>query len=259
MHFNSLLSLYQQMLPKIKNTVQIILMVFVLSGCKSNNHTYDNYESELLKIERVNENVFKHISYLDTKSYGKYPCNGMVYFNGNEAIIFDTPTNNKATTELINWIGKKDIKAVVVTHFHVDCLGGLQKFHSNKIKSYATNKTIELAKEDNQTLPQNSFDQRLEFTIGNEIVIAEFFGQGHTKDNIIGYVPSEKTMFGGCLIKKLNAEKGNLTDANIADWPKTVEKIKRELPGIEIIIPGHGKSGGVELLDYTIGLFTNNQ
>ena len=28
------------------------------------------------------------------------------------------------------------------------------------------------------------------------------------------------------------------------DWPKTIEKIKREISGIKIIIPGHGKSGG---------------
>ncbi len=242
----------------MRNIVQITLIAIILIGCKPNKTIYENYESEVLKVERVNENTFIHTSYLDTKSYGNYPCNGMVYVKGNEAIIFDTPTNNKATTELLNWIGKKNIKAVIVTHFHIDCLGGLEVVHSNKIKSYATNKTIELAKEDNQTLPQNSFDKKIEFNIGDEQVFAEYFGQGHTKDNIVGYVPNEKTIFGGCLIKKLNAPKGNLKDANTRDWPKTVKKIKREIPEIEIVIPGHGNSGGIELLDYTIDLFEEN-
>lgn len=242
----------------MKNLLQITLISFILICCKPNKQVYENYESELLKVERVNKNTFMHISYLDTKSYGKYPCNGMVYINGNEAIIFDTPTNNKATSELLNWIGKKDIKAVIVTHFHIDCLGGLEVVHSKGIKSYATNKTIQLAKEDNQILPQNNFDEKIEFNVGDELVYAQFFGQGHTKDNIVGYVPSEKTMFGGCLIKKLNAPKGNLKDANTESWSKTVEKVKREIPELEIVIPGHGKSGGMELLDYTIELFKEN-
>lgn len=31
-------------------------------------------------------------------------------------------------------------------------------------------------------------------------------------------------MFGGCLIKELDAGKGYLGDANVADWSSTVEK-----------------------------------
>jgi len=239
----------------MRSLLLIILSIFILNGCKPNKQVHNNYESETLKIEKINENVFKHISYLDLKNYRKYACNGMVYINGDEAIIFDTPTNNKASSELINWIGKKNIKAVVVTHFHIDCLGGLQDFHSKGIASFATNKTIRLAEEDNKILPINGFDEIMEFDIGNEVVFAKFFGQGHTKDNIIGFIPSEKTLFGGCLIKQLNASEGNLADANTEDWSRTVEKIKSEFPETENVIPGHGKSGGTELLDYTINQF----
>lgn len=244
----------------IKYSPLILLITFLLASCKSNKQGYENYESEVLKVERINENIFQHTSYLETKTLGTVPCNGMIYFNENEAIIFDTPIDNKAASELINWIKYKTIKAVIVTHFHIDCLGGLSEFHKNGIKSYATYQTIKLAKEDNkEVLPQNGFENHYEFKVGNEIVFAQYFGQGHTKDNIIGYVPSEKIMFGGCLIKSLDAPKGNLKDANIEDWPKTVEKVKREFPELEYVIPGHGKGGGIELLDYTINLFfTNN-
>ncbi len=246
----------------MKNILPVILFVFILNACKDDKLVYQNYESDTLKIKQITENVFQHVSYLNTKNHGKYPCNGMIYINKNEAIIFDTPTNNKAAAELLNWIGEKNIKAVVVTHFHIDCLGGLKEFHSKNIKSYATNKTIELAINNNEKiLPQNSFDKKLKFNIGGEIVYAKYFGEGHTKDNIVGVVPSEKTLFGGCLIKHLNAHKGNLADANTEDWSRTVKKIKREIPELEIVIPGHGKSGGMELLDYTINLFKkdNNQ
>lgn len=243
----------------MKRLLYLILFVFVINGCKSNKPVYQNYESETLKIVQITDNVFQHISYLNTKSYGKYPCNGMIYINGNDAIIFDTPTNNQATSELIGWIGKKDIKAVVVTHFHIDCLGGLEQFHSNGIKSFATNQTIQIAKEKKEKiLPQNNFDNEKQFQVGNEVVYAKYFGQGHTKDNIVGYIPSEKTLFGGCLIKHLNASKGNLADANTEDWSLTVEKIKSEYSEIKNVIPGHGESGGTELLDYTINQFKVN-
>ncbi|WP_452222165.1 alpha/beta hydrolase [Lacinutrix salivirga] len=76
-----------------------------------------------------------------------------------------------------------------------------------------------------------------------------------TQDNIVGYVPSEKVLFGCCLVKSLNASEGNLSDSSIEDWSKTVEKLKNEFSEIENVVPGHGKSGGTELLDYTINQF----
>lgn len=240
----------------MRNIIVIFGILNILIGCHSSKPSPDSYVSENLKIEKISDNLFKHISYLQTEDYGKIPCNGIIYFNKNEVIIFDTPVNDKASAELISWIGKKTIKAVVATHFHEDCLGGLKEFHANGITSYANRMTIILAEQDNQVLPKNSFEKELKIRIGNEIVIAKNFGQGHTKDNIIAYIADEKAMFGGCLIKELGAGKGNLADANILEWPITVAKIKNELPELEIVIPGHGKNGGIELLDYTINLFT---
>ena len=91
--------------------------------------------------------------------------------------------------------------------------------------------------------------------VGNQKVYLKFFGEGHTKDNVVAYYPAEKAMFGGCLIKELNATKGYLGDANVQAWSATVEKVKNTYPDVKIIIPGHGRVGGVELLDYTIKLF----
>ncbi|MCB0383180.1 MAG: subclass B1 metallo-beta-lactamase [Psychroserpens sp.] len=238
----------------MKNII-FILSIFILSCSKANKLPLKNYESETLKIEKISDNIYMHTSYFESESYGKVPCNGMVYLDGNDALVYDTPTNDKASAELINWIGKRGIKGVIVTHFHTDCLGGLKEFHLNGIESYASNLTIELAKKDNFELPKQGFNGKIEFEIGKNIAYAQFFGQGHTKDNIIGYVPSEKAMFGGCLIKALNSGKGNLADANTNEWSRTVEKIKNEIVGIEVVIPGHGKHGGIELLDFTVELF----
>ncbi len=244
----------------MKCLLQIVLISLILSACKPNGQTHNSYTSEALKIERINDNVFQHTSFLETQNFGTVPCNGLIYINDNEALIFDTPVNEKATAELIRWMGKTKIKAVVATHFHVDCLGSLEQFHSKGITTYATNQTIKLAKQNNETiLPQYGFDKQKAFNIGSETVYAKHFGEGHTKDNIVGYIPSENVLFGGCLIKSLNAPKGNLEDANTSEWSSSVEKIKAELTDIELVIPGHGKRGGTELLEYTIELFRNEK
>lgn len=246
----------------MRNALFLCAITFIFYGCPAKKIAYKNYESENLKIEQIRGDVFVHISYLKTEDFGKVACNGMVYFNEDEAIVFDTPTDNEASLELINWIEtkhKKKIKAVIGTHFHGDCLGGLEAFHNNGTKSHASKATIALARKDKQEiLPEHSFEDRLELKIGGRDVFTVFFGQGHTADNVVGYIPSERALFGGCLVKSLKAGKGNLEDANVAEWSETIEKIKSEIPDLEIVIPGHGSHGGTALLDYTSQMFEAN-
>lgn len=216
------------------------------------------YETDLLKIEKLNKNVFQHISYLKTQDFGKVACNGMVYFSQEEAIVFDTPVNNEASKELIHWVkntNNKRIVALVGTHYHNDCVAGIQAFHNNKIPSYASNLTIELIMKEGETPPLNSFKSKKKIKVGSSIVLLKYFGEGHTKDNVVGYIKQEHTLFGGCLIKSVGAGKGYLGDANVKEWSNTVLKIKKTFPDLVLVIPGHGKSGNTELLDYTIKLF----
>jgi metallo-beta-lactamase class B len=71
----------------------------------------------------------------------------------------------------------------------------------------------------------------------------------------VGYFPSDNVLFGGCLIKEMQATKGFLGDANVKNWSATVRKVKHAFPSVKLVIPGHGQIGGQELLDYTIKLF----
>ncbi|MFN8302468.1 MAG: subclass B1 metallo-beta-lactamase [Saprospiraceae bacterium] len=216
------------------------------------------YKSDNLVVTRVSANTFVHTSYKQTHDFGNVPCNGLVVRNDHETIVFDTPTNDSSSAELIKWIRETlhcDINAIIPTHFHDDCLGGLKAFHDNHIPSYACFKTIELAKENRFVVPQNSFTDSLVLKVGHENIIAKFLGEGHTRDNIVGYFPSENVLFGGCLIKESGASKGFLGDANVADWSGTVERVKKAFPAVKIVVPGHGACGDKKLLDYTINLF----
>ncbi|MCB9034640.1 MAG: subclass B1 metallo-beta-lactamase [Chitinophagales bacterium] len=240
----------------------LLIIVALISSCSrkmSSNHAKAIYKSEDLIITQVSPNVFIHTTYLQTESFGNVPCNGMIVTSENEAIVFDTPTNNENSEELISWINNKlhcKIKAVVATHFHTDCLGGLQTFYNHGVAAYANNKTIDFAKNNNESvLPNHTFSNHIILNVGNDSVIVTFFGEGHTKDNVVAYFPKEEILFGGCLVKELNASKGYLGDANVDDWSATVEKIKTTYPNLKTVIPGHGKYGNTKLLDYTIELF----
>ena len=246
----------------IINTLLIIVISITSLNCSSQKpgafKSKVVYKSNDLMVTQIAENSFEHTSFLQTQDFGNVPCNGLIVRNNNEAIVFDTPTNDESSEELIKWIKEKlhcKINAVIPTHFHKDCLGGLKAFNENDIPSYAYFKTIELAKEYGFVVPKNSFRDSLILKVGNENIIAKFLGEGHTKDNVVGYFPSENIMFGGCLIKELNAGKGYLGDANVIDWSGTVQRVKKEYPNVKIVVPGHGEFGNKNLLDYTIELF----
>ena len=134
---------------------------------------------------------------------------------------------------------------------------GLGFFSSAQIgiPSYSNITTQQLAKADSVTVPTNAFEGSIQIPIGKSTVECRFLGEGHTEDNIVSWIPDEKILFGGCMIKSLNAGKGNLEDANVNEWSNTVAKVRKQYADVKTVIPGHGKFGGIELLDYTIEMF----
>lgn len=242
-------------------SLKLLVAIFLLLGLGRPLHA-QSYTSDNLEIIRLSDHVFQHISYLNTKDFGKVSCNGMIVVDDHEALVFDTPAEDQATLELINWIKtnlSSKVKAVVATHFHADCLGGLNTFHAAGIPSYAQVQTLEFAKQKHFPVPKHGFKSSQVLSVGGTSVQVGYFGAGHTRDNVVAYVPSEKIMFGGCLIKEIGAGKGNLEDADESAWPSTVQKVKARYPAAKLIIPGHGKVGGAELLDYTSSLFAKPQ
>ncbi len=244
-----------------KNILVILFSLIMLSCSTQSKNSFKAkkiYESKTLIITQISENCFIHTSFKQTNDFGNVPCNGLIVKDYHETVVFDTPTNDKSSEELIQWINENldsKIKAIVPTHFHDDSLGGLMAFHKKNIPSYSYVKTIELARENNFVIPENSFNDSVILKVGNKDVIAKFFGEGHTKDNAVGYFPNENILFGGCLLKELEAGKGYLGDANVSAWSNTVEKVKKEYPDVKIVVPGHGDYGDGKLLDYTITLF----
>jgi metallo-beta-lactamase class B len=72
----------------------------------------------------------------------------------------------------------------------------------------------------------------------------------------VAWIPEKKILFGGCMVKSMRANNlGNITDADLEEWPKTVKRVKEKYSKANVVVPGHGRVGGIELIDHTISLF----
>lgn len=239
----------------------IFIAVILFWGCSHSSSLYI-YESSNLKIRQLGSHTYQHISYLAYK--GKpVGCNGVFAIFDKDVIIIDSPTNDKATGELLDFIDKEFSpvkKMAIPNHFHVDCTGGMNVMEARDVDLYAFQKTLELMEDQGLAEKINAFDPSFEIKLGDGEgrVITKYFGPAHTMDNTVSYILPDSILFGGCMMKSLNAGKGNIADADTLQWSNTVSRIKEDSFGkAKLVVPGHGAVGGTELLDYTIQMFEN--
>lgn len=212
-------------------------------------------------VRKLANGVWLHTTYFDISGYRNVPANGLIVIDDNCAMMIDLPWTDKQAGVLFDWVAREQkakILKVVPTHFHIDCAGGLAEAHRRGAESFALNKTVELLKKENKPVPQNWFTERISLSCGQMRVELAFLGGGHTVDNIVAWIPSRKILFAGCLIKSLNARNiGNIEDADLNAYPITLKKVKAAYPDAKIVVPGHGRPGGLDLIDHTIKLCNN--
>lgn len=238
-------------------SILFVLLITVQISAKEENIKI----SENLYLVKLSDRAYIHVSTANMGSFGIVPSNGLVYINNKEALLCDTPVNEKETKELISFIyDSLKVKKIsfVPNHWHDDCMGGLAYLQSKGIPSYANQMTIDIAKAKKLPVPDFGFSSSLILKIGKEDVICKYHGAGHSTDNIVVYIPSEKILFAGCMVKEMAAKgKGNLSDADLKAWPVTIKNVKINYPDAKYVIPGHGAFGGRELLDHTLEVLKN--
>jgi len=211
-----------------------------------------------IQLLHLNDSVFVHVSWFEDPTFGRFPSNGMLIIKNGEAIMIDTPMDNGLTSQLVNFVEDSmhvEVKQLIVGHFHDDCMGGLEYIQSENIPSLANWMTIEKCRELALPIPSDSFRDSLIFSFQGLTIDCRYFGGGHTQDNITVYLPDKKILFGGCLIRSLNAQNlGNLADAQVDQWAATVSTLMNKYPDAEVVVPGHGNFGSPEMLSNTLDL-----
>lgn len=197
------------------------------------------------------------------ESYGNVPANGLVVVDDKDAIMIDTPWTNEPTELLVNFLQNSlgiNLQGIIATHWHKDCMGGLEYLHSIGVSSYLNTITQKLAGDAQLPVPQIGFDDFLIVKLNKKNLDCRYFGGGHTIDNIVVWIPHEKALFAGCMGKSLRSRKLGFTkEAEMEQWPKTLEKVLKAFPDCETVVPGHGNSGNSDLIFHTINLLKQNK
>lgn len=205
---------------------------------------------------------------------GVYVSEDTYYFSENSAVYVGpkevtvigatwTPETAKLLADEIRKVTDKPITAVIDTDYNPERAGGNAYWASIGAKVVSTKLTYSLLK--NQWTSVCAFFRRYRpaypevplalptqtyrgsFTLQGGRVSALYLGPSHTPDDIFVYFPKEKVLYGGNIVK---AHLGNLAFANLAEYPKTLHKLKRLHLPITTVISGHWSAvHGPELID----------
>jgi len=211
-----------------------------------------------IQLYKLQDSIYVHVTWDSIPSMGKFSSNGMIIVQNGEALMIDTPMDNEKTKILVSYLRDKmhiKVSKLIAGHYHDDCIGGLRYLKSIGVSSVANDRTRMICKKLRLPVPDKGFNKELDFFFHGKPIACRYWGGGHTVDNITVWLPKEKILFGGCLVKSsASTTLGNIADAKVADWDKTVAKVLQAYPNARFVVPGHGEVGGTELLSHTIDL-----
>jgi metallo-beta-lactamase class B len=190
-----------------------------------------------------------------------FPANGMYVVTSGGVILIDSPWDTTQFQPLLDSIQKRHQMRVVLalaTHSHEDRTAGLEFLKARGVKTYTSRLTDKISRKDHQKRAEFLFQFDTTFTVGQHSFEAFYPGPGHTEDNIVVWFPATRLLYGGCLIKSVEARNlGNLADADVVSWPGTLGNIKKRYGEFDYVIPGHQKWTDNTAVDHTLLLLKN--
>jgi len=216
-------------------------------------NAYADNTNHALEVVPLTDNVYLHTSYKEVEGYGLVGSNGLVVVDAGKAYIIDTPWSEADTKKLVDLFRQRGlvIAGSISTHFHDDRTSGIGFLNSMAIPTYASNLTNDILTANGAAAAKNTFSTK-EFSWVPGVIEVYFPGAGHTKDNVVVWLPQSNVLFGGCLVRESSGKKlGNIADAEIGAWEHSIDNLINKFPTAKIVVPGHGAAGGPELLAHT--------
>lgn len=218
--------------------------------------------ADQVELVKLNDTFWVHTTYFNYNNVPT-PSNGLIVNTADGLILIDTPWTDGQTQELIRMTRqtfRKDIVLTVLTHAHQDRIGGLNTLLDRHIETMCTVNTAELIHAQAYGSPQIIFSENPKnISVGSVAMEIFYPGPAHTKDNIVVYFPQYQLLFGGCIIKALNATNlGNVSDGDPRMYAASVETLLTRYPDVKTVIPGHGNWGDIGLMRHTLELAKKN-
>lgn len=216
-----------------------------------------------IHVKKLTDKAYLYTAWADVGSWGRVGSNGLILVDKDRAYLFDTPMHETQTIELTDWI-RTNLKARIVGfvpgHWHSDCVGGMDYLNRQGVKTYADKQTNEILKKKGLPQAKSSFSDSVVLKLNDIEIKCYYLGGGHATDNIVTWIPSEKILFGGCMLKDtLTTGLGNTADAApLNEWLQTVQSVGKKFKQAKIVIPGHGEIGGLEIVEHTQKILIKN-
>lgn len=210
-----------------------------------------------LRIAHLSGDFYVYTTY-NTYENNRVPANGMYLVTTSGVVMFDTPWDTTQFQPLLDSIKFRHDKKVVLcfaTHWHSDKTAGLEYYRQQGIRTYTTVLTDELSKKNNKKRAEFLMTKDTVFHLGQYSFETYYPGEGHTADNIVVWFNKEKILYGGCLIKGVDAKNlGYLGDANVNEYANTLERVQKKFRHPRYIVIAHSDWNNLNSLKHSIRL-----
>ena len=172
--------------------------------------------------------------------------NSGVLFTDSAVVVIDTKMNGDAAKKLYDLAktqaGPKKI-IVVNTHYHGDHVNGNELYKGCEIYLGAYDRKFISENIGPENMPNRFVKDSLIMNLGNEIMCLYNLGQAHTMNDMAVLLKNRKTLFTGDLVfSKMNPFLKRESGSNVDKWIGALDSLLK-MPGIGMVIPGHGASG----------------
>lgn len=234
----------------MKNLLKILVLLLFL-----------DMQAQGLEITPLTGNFYVYTTYNDVD--GKpFPSNSMYLVTKEGIVLIDTPWDEKQFQPLLDRIQKRHHKKVILciaTHHHADRTAGLEYYKSKGIRTYTSQQTLQFCKKKKEKQAQFTFKKDTIFNVGGYKIQTFYPGKGHAPDNIVVWFEKDRILYGGCFVKSTESKNlGNLSDADLKAWPKSVKHVMNKFPKPAFIIPGHQSWSDSKSLQHTLNLLRKN-
>ena len=171
---------------------------------------------------------------------------------------WDTADDTDNTRQLLRYIAdslRQPVRLCIVTHAHDDRVGGIAELLRAGVRVVSTVPTARNAVKAGYPSPEGILPADTTLVIGQVPIRCYFPGEGHTRDNIVVWLPTHRILHGGCFVKSVAAfGMGNLADANMREWANSVRRVSAHFGDARIVVPGHDAIADARALTHTLRL-----
>lgn len=214
--------------------------------------SHADVEEKSVSFDKLAEGVYAYTAEGD-------PNTGII-IGDDSVMVIDTQATPDMAQDVIRRIREvtdKPIEYVVLSHYHAVRVMGASAYNPKQI--IASQATYDLIVERGQfdfdsevgrfprlfqgvesvpglTWPTLTFESSLTLWMGKRRVELMHVGRGHTKGDIVVWLPEEKILFSGDLVEF--GATPYTGDAYLTDWPQTLANVRAL--GAEKLVPGRG-------------------